>query len=228
MRILLVEDNPTDAHLLQELLKRAWGGEFEVEWIDRLAPAVERLRAGWADVLLLDLTLPDSDGLETVLAARAAAPALPIIVLTGLANMDLAKNALLAGVQDYLVKDKVVSEVLLRSLRYAIERADLQSALQQRKAEMHALLEAMPDTAFRLRRGGSVRMLKDSEASAAAATSIEELMPGEAGRTIMGQLAEVLASGEPRAVSYRDAADASEHVAHIARCALDDVIVVLR
>ena len=177
VRVLLAEDNPTDARLLQGLLKTARGGQFEIQLVDTVALTVERLRSGWPDVLLLDLTLPDSDGLETVLTARSAAPTLPLIVLTGLNDMELAKSAFRAGVQDYLIKDQVSREVLLRSLRYAIERADLESSLRHREAEMNALLAAVPDTVFRLRRGGAVEVLKPSNAmGATVATTIEDLL----------------------------------------------------
>jgi CheY-like chemotaxis protein len=229
VRVLLAEDNPTDARLLQGLLKTARGGKFEIKWVDTVALTVERLRSGWPDVLLLDLTLPDSDGLETVLTARSAAPTLPLIVLTGLNDMELAKSAFRAGVQDYLIKDQVSREVLLRSLRYAIERADLESSLRHREAELNALLTAIPDTVFRLRRGGAVEVLKAPDAlDGASAKTIEDLLPIEAAGALMAHLAQVLTGCPPAAVSCRIPADGAEHFAHVAPCTPDEAVVLLR
>jgi len=228
MRILLVDDNPSDAKLVQALLKNASGGEFEIEWIDRVGAAVPRLRAGWADVLLLDLTLPDSDGLETVLTARAAAPSVPIVVLSGVSDAKIVTAAFRAGVHDYIFKDRVNVEALLRALRYAIERADLQESLQRIVAEMAALLAAIPDTVLRLSRGGTVEILSAPGRAATPPTSLDVLLPIEGATRIMARLGQVLASGEPGAVRYRTAPDGVEHVAHLARCAPDDAIIVVR
>src|SRR5580704_15442665 len=83
VRILIVEDNPKDAELLQWMLRSAKGGNFELRCVGYLAQAIELILSSWPEVLLLDLTLPDSSGVETIERARAAGPDLPIVVLTG-------------------------------------------------------------------------------------------------------------------------------------------------
>jgi signal transduction histidine kinase len=125
LRILLVEDNPGDARLIRETL-RDGSLEFDLAHADRLAAALPRLEEGAADVVLLDLSLPDAHGLETVNRALAAAPGVPIVVLTGLDDETVAVNAVQAGAQDYLVKGQVEPGMLARALRYAMERKRLE------------------------------------------------------------------------------------------------------
>ena len=124
VRILLVEDNPGDARLIRETLRDA-SLRFELAHAARLDEALEAVHARALDVVLLDLSLPDAHGMETVERMLAAAPALPIIVLTGLADETVAVHAVQAGAQDYLVKGTVDGDTLARAIRYAIERKRL-------------------------------------------------------------------------------------------------------
>src|SRR6267378_3981690 len=101
-RLLLVEDNPADARLVREYLKEAKGEVFAVEVAGRLSAALERLAVGEFDVALVDLSLPDSHGLETFERLRTEAPRLPIIALTGLEDEELALRAIHTGAQDDL------------------------------------------------------------------------------------------------------------------------------
>ena len=119
--VLLVEDNPIHARLLQNLLAEVRSPVFELETVDRLASGLERLAQGGIDVVLLDLVLPDSQELETFIRVRAQVTDIPIIILTGLDDMGLATRAVEAGAQDFLVKTQVNSTVLARSIHYAIE-----------------------------------------------------------------------------------------------------------
>jgi signal transduction histidine kinase len=135
LRILLVEDNPGDARLIREALRDAGSLDFELKHADRLAAALPLLAAHEADVALLDLSLPDAHGLETVTRALAAAPDVPIVVLTGLDDETVAIQAVQAGAQDYLVKGQAEPGMLARALRYAMERKRLE-------AERARLLEA--------------------------------------------------------------------------------------
>ena len=107
LRVLLVEDNLGDARLIKETLRDAGSHAFELRHADRLSAALPVLAAREADVLLLDLSLPDAHGLETVTRALAAAPEMPIVVLTGLNDETVAIQAVQAGAQDYLVKGQV-------------------------------------------------------------------------------------------------------------------------
>lgn len=122
VRILLVEDDPDDVWVMRNLLGDRWDGPFELVQVELLAAAVERCRLDRFDVILLDLTLPDSGGLETFFAMYAAAGEVPIVVLTGLRDEAVAIKAVQTGAQDYLVKGQVDDNALVRSIRYAIER----------------------------------------------------------------------------------------------------------
>ena len=121
-RILLVEDNPGDARLIRETLREAESFPFELVHADRLGAAEERLAGEAWDVVLLDLSLPDAHGLETVRRTLQAGPEVPIIVLTGLDDETLAVAAVQAGAQDYLVKGRIDGTLLARAIRYAMER----------------------------------------------------------------------------------------------------------
>ncbi len=126
VRILLVEDNPGDARLLRETLREAEGFPFVLSHAERLADAAALLAESPADVVLLDLSLPDAHGLDTVRRMLDAAPEIPIIVLTGTDDERLALQAVHAGAQDYLAKGRVEGPLLARSIRYAIERKGLE------------------------------------------------------------------------------------------------------
>ena len=138
--VLLVEDNPGDARLIREELREversgAGSGAFALVYADRLAVALERLEAGNFDVVLLDLTLPDGQGLGTLARVREAAPLTPVLVLTGLDDHELAARAVSEGAQDYLVKGRVDGGVLGRTIRYAIERGRLLASERAARAE---------------------------------------------------------------------------------------------
>jgi diguanylate cyclase (GGDEF)-like protein len=126
---LLVEDSHEYSRLIQLLL--AEDGRFKVETAARLSQAMDRLAAGGVDVMLLDLTLPDAGGIETFSRAHEEFPDVPIVVLTGLDDEELAVEAVTRGAQDYLVKGHVEDPALVRSLRYAVERHRMQAELRQ-------------------------------------------------------------------------------------------------
>lgn len=130
---LLVEDHPGDARLLRELLRDARGGDaIVVEHVERLAAALDCLRQADAgiDVVLLDLSLPDSQGLETFVRLHRHAPSVPVVVLSGLDDERVALRAVQEGAQDYLVKGRVDGDTLVRALRYALERQRLEAQRQ--------------------------------------------------------------------------------------------------
>ena len=131
IKILLVEDNPGDARLIEEILSVAGTGRFEIVCAERLDLALEQIAQHPFDVVLLDLTLPDSLGLNTFERMHSHAPAVPIIVLTGLDVETLGTEAVQKGAQDYLIKGRVDTPLLVRSVRYAIERQRLEDQLLQ-------------------------------------------------------------------------------------------------
>ncbi len=115
--VLLIEDNPIHARLLQGLLSSS----FAVERVDHLAAGLERLAAGNVDVVLLDLVLPDSQELVTFERVKEVVPQVPVLVLTGLDDEELAEAAVAAGARDYLVKTRIDGERLAQSIRAALE-----------------------------------------------------------------------------------------------------------
>lgn len=130
LRILLIEDNPGDVRLIREMLAEVGGASFDLECVDRLSPGLERLAEGGFDVALLDLGLPDGRGLDTFTKAQVQAGEVPIVVLTALDDEALAAKAVAAGAQDYLIKGQVDGKLLVRAIRYAIERQRLQAELR--------------------------------------------------------------------------------------------------
>jgi signal transduction histidine kinase len=139
-RLLLVEDNPGDAYLVTEMLAAVPVGGFDVRHVIRCAEAEQR--AGDVDVILLDLSLPDAQGLEAVTRLRAAAPAVPIVITSGNTDEALAIAGVRAGAQDYLLKGRVDGDLLVRAVRYAIERCTVEAQLAEARASELALREA--------------------------------------------------------------------------------------
>ncbi len=149
LRVLLVEDNPGDAVLVREALTDAPGATFALDWRSTLTEALVALSTGTYDALLLDLTLPESRGIDTLDRVRARHDGLPTLVLSGIDDEQTALAALHAGAQDYLVKGRFDGALLARALRYAIERkrardeiealaADLETRVAKRTAELAA------------------------------------------------------------------------------------------
>lgn len=136
IRILLVEDNPGDAGLVKEMLDEATTVRFELTRGDRLSTALDLLDKGSFDIILLDLSLPDGYGLDTVIQTHVARPEIPIVVMSGLGDEELALKALHEGAQDYLVKGRVDSDLLIRSVRYSIERKQSEEALRKAYDEL--------------------------------------------------------------------------------------------
>ena len=144
INVLLIEDNPGDGRLIREMLAEVRDTPVTVECVGRLATGLERLFAGGIDVVLLDLSLPDSQGLETFVRAYTQAPQVAIIVLTGLADETLADRAVREGAQDYLVKGQVDGNLLIRSLRYAIGRKRAEAEVKKAQARLEHLLASSP------------------------------------------------------------------------------------
>ena len=131
LRVLIVEDNPADALCLTEALEETNGRKVAISHVETLAEGKERLEKEDFNVLVLDLGLPDSQGIETFLRMRNSAPSVPIVVMSGLDDETLAMQAVPGGAQDYLLKGKWDGEVLKRSINYAIERHRLLWERQQ-------------------------------------------------------------------------------------------------
>lgn len=129
-RILLVEDNPRDRRLVQIALAEALDFEHSIEDAGTFQDGLDHLDAHGADVVLLDLNLPDAQGLASLDRLRDTHPEVPVIVLTGLEDRELGDEAIRAGAQDFLVKGQMFGELLWRSIRYARERHRILLELQ--------------------------------------------------------------------------------------------------
>ncbi|HZR46652.1 MAG TPA: diguanylate cyclase, partial [Candidatus Manganitrophaceae bacterium] len=148
IRLLVVEDNAADVRLVQEMLAEADAARFRIVHADLLAKGLKALSEQEIHVILLDLSLPDSFGLETLKGVRSAAPRLPIVVLSYHQDEALALQAVQMGAQDYLVKGEGNGDSLVRTIRYALERKQAEERLRENQEalrENHHLLRAVID-----------------------------------------------------------------------------------
>jgi CheY-like chemotaxis protein len=140
--LLMVEDNAGDAGLLREMLNEE---RTEVVHVERMSEAEQHLAEHAVSIILLDLGLPDAQGLGAVRRAHAAAPHVPLVVLTGMDDESLATQTLQEGAQDYLVKGQIETRGLLRALRYAVERKTMEEALFVEKERAQVTLDCIGD-----------------------------------------------------------------------------------
>jgi signal transduction histidine kinase len=136
LNVLLIEDDLGDADLLCEFLELADSTNFQVTHCTRLSKALEQVSQASFDIVLVDLSLPDSHGLVTIEQVRDQQPNLPIVILSGLQDKSLAIEAVQKGAQDYLVKGQVESDGLSRAIHYAIERSKILQLLDQKEKQL--------------------------------------------------------------------------------------------
>ena len=141
IKILLVEDNPVDVLFLRSVLGRDTGARFHLDTVTSLADALSRLDAAEFDIVLLDLTLPDSTGMDTFHAVKARAGGRPVIILSGVDDETLAVNAVHAGAEDYLVKGRVESQLISRAIIYAIERTEFRMEVLKAQEKYRGIFE---------------------------------------------------------------------------------------
>ncbi|MDO8689586.1 MAG: diguanylate cyclase, partial [Dehalococcoidia bacterium] len=143
--VLLVEDNPADARLIREYLARQEGSLYRIEWVQRLSEALDRLSRGGVEVVLVDLNLPDSVGLDTFRAVHARAGGAPVLPVTGLDDERLALEIVKMGAQDYLVKGKIDEKLLSKSIRFAVERSRAEESLREREEKFRIITSTAHD-----------------------------------------------------------------------------------
>ena len=141
INILLIEDDPVDAELLRLALKKASGVRFQSEVATNLKDGLKRLEQPGIDVVVLDLSLPETTGLDTFYAVRAEAHDVPIIILSGLDDQMLARKAVHSGAEDYLVKGSEANQLITRALIYAIERNESRKALLKVEERYRGIFE---------------------------------------------------------------------------------------
>ncbi len=139
INVLLIEDNPADVRLIQEYVASVKGSSLNLLTASRLSEGMEIFSSSKVDAILLDLSLPDSKGMETFFKVRLEQPTVPILLLTGLSDEELAIQAVREGAQDYLVKGQVDGSLLVRAVNYAIERQRLLAQLEDARRAAHQL-----------------------------------------------------------------------------------------
>src|SRR5919202_4030552 len=148
IRILVGEDNPGDARVVEILLSEVNAPRFGITHAEHLSEALQRLEEQSFDVILLDLSLPDSSGLETVRTTRGAAPRTPLVVLSGQDDEEVALQSLKRGAQDYLVKGRGGGDTIARVIRYSIERKNAQEALRRSEELYRTVVEQAAENIF--------------------------------------------------------------------------------
>ena len=156
MHVLLIEDNEDDAYLIGETLTDRTATDIQLEWVDRLKSGLTRLAEDKIDVVLLDLSLPDSHGLETLDKVQQQAPDVPVIVLTHLDDEAMAVQAVRRGAQDYLVKGRSDGYGLGRAIQYAIERKGSEKAVRDSEARLRAIIDTALDALIGMNAKGMI------------------------------------------------------------------------
>ncbi|MBN1310672.1 MAG: PAS domain S-box protein [Anaerolineae bacterium] len=201
MKILLIEDNPGDLRLIQIMLDEV--GSRNITSANRLAEGIGYLADEDFDVILLDLSLPDSQGLETLEQMHNAAPRIPIVVLTGLDNDEVGLQMVSHGAQDYLVKGQIDSSLLVRSLRYSIERKQAEIKLEREKEKAQKYLDIAGVMLIALDRDGNV-MLINRKGCQIMGYQADELLgenwfnhclPPDLGASVQDELARLMTTG---------------------------------
>jgi DNA-binding response OmpR family regulator len=141
VKVLFIEDNPADARLIKEMFKDISKPKYELINARSLQEGLKYLNSQEIDILLLDLSLPDSTGIETFEKVHSYDPKLPIVILSGLEDEELAVFAVRQGAQDYFVKDDINSRLLTRALNYAIERKNSEKELIKSHDELMNLIQ---------------------------------------------------------------------------------------
>ncbi|HEY8100399.1 MAG TPA: EAL domain-containing protein [Burkholderiaceae bacterium] len=157
INILLIEDNPGDTDLINEMVIDQSG--YDLISADRLSDGLACIKEHDISVILLDLSLPDSSGMGTFSKLHKIVSEVPIIVLTGTNNEDVGLTAVAAGAQDYLIKDRVDSQLLFRTISYAIERKRFERALGESEEKLRSVVEAVREVIFHIDQQGIITLL---------------------------------------------------------------------
>lgn len=177
--VLLIEDNPGDARLVTEYLSERFGDECEVHGARTLADGLAALRRTPVDLVLLDLSLPDSTGLDTFHQVHAQAPHTPVVIFTGDDDDDLASEALRVGAEDYLSKQHADGVALIRTMRHAVQRRRAAETLRHSEAHYRGSIETAEEGILQVDAGGCIRF-----ANAHAAHMLGLVLPALQGRSL--------------------------------------------
>ncbi len=182
IRVLIIEDNPADYRLIEEGLADCHTAAIDIQHADTLQSGIERLVGGSIDVLLLDLNLRVSGGLDTLSRVQQSAPSTPIVVMTGIEDEEMAREAVRRGAQDYLVKGQGDGNLLTRSVVYALERSRAEQRRRESEARLRVLTHQVPATLWSTDRQlrvlsavGKSRRLLNLDLSDSARPTIQEV-----------------------------------------------------
>jgi diguanylate cyclase (GGDEF)-like protein/PAS domain S-box-containing protein len=200
--LLLIEDNPGDVLLIREMLNEQAQHDIQVAHVSSMSEAEKHLAENKVHIVLLDLGLPDAQGMGCVRRAHAAAPRVPLVVLTGLDDESMAVSALQEGAQDYLIKGQIEPRELMRALGYAVERKIIEETLFAEKERAQAILDSIGDAVICTDVSGNITFL-NVVAEAMTGWSLEEAAGrpmAEAFRIIDAATRETLADPMERAL----------------------------
>ena len=162
IKVLLIEDNLGDARLVKEMLADAGASKFSLTHVGLLSEGLSLLRNESHHVILLDLSLPDGHGLDTIRQVCAVAPHLPVVILTGLDDETIAIRAVQEGAEDYLVKGQMDGNLLARAVRYSIERKRAEEALRESEERYGRFFENVEDGYYETDLAGNLTAFNDS------------------------------------------------------------------
>ncbi|MBD3183051.1 response regulator [Candidatus Poribacteria bacterium] len=243
IKILMIEDNTDHSELIEIMLNKDMIEDFELECFETLQEGLERLRKGNVDIILLDLSLPDSWGSETFAAVYAENPDVPIVILSCLDDEELTLDVVHKGAQDYLIKDKADGSHLVRSINYAMERHRVLEELKQKTEALRiseernrSILDAIPDEIIRVSGNGEILDYKEASNETAGLKNkfigrkIEELMPREIVEKIMNSGQKSQQTGEAQNFDYSFSLnnDTKNYEARVVASAGNEFIVFIR
>ncbi len=186
LKILLIEDNPADVVLLREMLKIERSAAIEIVSVENLSEGIRFLSQQRVDVILLDLSLPDSTGIETFRRLQKKVEQIPVIILSGFSDEKTALDSVREGAQDYLVKGEIDGNSLRRSIRYAIERTKIEKELKESQIRADLLIEKNTDGIVLVDKSGMIRFANPAAERLLGAPP-EELMGSAFGFPVSGK-----------------------------------------